>query len=209
MTVHRLVDLSVLDDAGRSRVREIYEDAFPVDLRADFDTLLSDRVLVRVDGKDGVDGSAAPEGLAVLRPLAGTPWTFLRYYAVGARGGGIGTAMLHDLVDLLASEGCSLLVWDVEDPDEPGLTGKEVVEHRRRIAFYERAGGLLLPVRGYAPPHGDDLDGHAPALRLMCRPCSGAVPSTRDVLVATLTGRYGLAPDHPALLRALDASGLA
>ena len=196
-------------DAGQlALVRAIYEDAFPADLRADFDSLLADRLVVRVTE------AGAPEGLAVLRPLGGTVWVFLRYYAVGVRGGGVGTAMLGELAALLAEEGATLLVWDVEDPDEPGLDAHEVEEHRRRIAFYERAGGLLLPVRDYAPPHGEDLPGdgaadqggHAPSLRLMCLPIGEhAAPPARDVLLAAMTQRYDLAPDHPAVVRALDS----
>lgn len=185
------------------RVRAIYEDAFPPDLRAEFDTLLSDRLVVRV-ADDGT-----PEGLAVLRDLGDTGWAFLRYYAVGVRGGGVGTTMLGELARLLGSEGRRLLVWDVEDPDEPGLSGDHVLEHRRRIAFYERAGGVLLPVTDYAPPHGDDLpgdepSGHAPHLRLMCLPLAGAaLPATRDVLLAAMTLRYDLDPAHPAVRAAL------
>lgn len=180
------------------QVRAIYTDAFPPELSADFESLLADRLVVRVAG----DGT--PEGLAVLRPLGGTGWVFLRYYAVGVRGGGVGTRMLGELADLLAEEGNRLLVWDVEDPDEAGLPEEHVVEHRRRIAFYERAGGVLLPVTDYAPPHGDDLGDHVPHLRLMCLPLAGApLPATRDVLLAAMTLRYDLDPQHPAVLRAL------
>lgn len=180
------------------QVRAIYAEAFPPELSADFDSLLADRLVVRVSE----DGTA--EGLAVLRPLGETGWVFLRYYAVGVRGGGVGTAMLGELADLLGSEGSRLLVWDVEDPDEEGLSEAHVVEHRRRIAFYERAGGVLLPVTDYAPPHGDDLGDHVPHLRLMCLPLAGsALPPTRDVLLAAMTLRYDLDPQHPAVLRAL------
>ena len=89
------------------------------------------------------------------------------------------------------------------------LGEQAVLEHRRRIAFYERAGGVLLPVRDYAPPHGDDLpdedeDGHAPCLRLMCLPLGdGDPPPAREVLLAAMTLRYDLTPDHPAVLTAL------
>lgn len=196
-------DRTDLSDAQLEGVRAIYDDAFPADLRADFDSLLADRLVVRV-ADDGT-----PQGLAVLRGLGDTGWVFLRYYAVGVRGGGVGTAMLGELADLLAAEGASLLVWDVEDPDEVGLSEDHVEEHRRRIAFYERAGGLLLPVTDYAPPHGEDLPaddsgGHAPHLRLMCLPLGGAqVPPAREVLLGAMTLRYDLDPEHPAVLRAL------
>jgi hypothetical protein len=156
-----------------------------------------------------VSPSGSPEGLAILRALRGTSWVFLRYYAVGVRGGGIGSAMLGELASLLAAEGSTLLVWDVEDPDEPGLSEDHVTEHTRRIAFYERAGGVLLPVLGYAPPHGDDLEGHAAHLRLMAMPLAGtALPPARDVLLGAMTLRYDLSPGHPAVLRALEESGL-
>lgn len=178
-------------------VRAIYEDAFPPELRADFDGLLADRLVVRVSD------AGAPEGLAVLRDLGDTGWVFLRYYAVGVRGGGIGTTMLGELADLLATEGSTLLVWDVEDPDEPGLSEEHVAEHRRRIAFYERAGGVVLPVTDYAPPHGEDLGDHAPQLRLMCLPLGGDSPSAREVLLTTMLLRYELPPEHPAVQRAL------
>ena len=67
-----------VDTAQLAVVRAIYEDAFPADLRADFDSLLDDRLVVRV-----AEGGA-PEGFAVLRPLGGTGGVFLRYY--GCRG---------------------------------------------------------------------------------------------------------------------------
>ncbi|MBF4163059.1 GNAT family N-acetyltransferase [Nocardioides acrostichi] len=194
----RLIEAAARDAATLAGVRAIYEDAFPADLRADFESLLSDRLVVRVDA------GGAPEGFALVRALGDTGWTFLRYYAVGVRGGGIGSAMLDELCALLAGEGGALLVWDVEDPDEPGLSAAHVEEHRRRIAFYERNGGVLLPVRDYAPPHGADLDGHDPALRLMCRVLDGGpTPPAADVLLAAMTLRYEVPADHPAVQRAL------
>ena len=42
----------------------------------------------------------------------------------------------------------------------------------------------------------------------MCLPLGGAqAPAPRDVLLAAMTMRYDLAPDHPAVLRALDSLG--
>ncbi|ANH39707.1 hypothetical protein I601_3300 [Nocardioides dokdonensis FR1436] len=113
---HPLVPAASLRADQLGRVRDIYDEAFPEELRVPFEDLLVDRLLVRVSG------SGQPEGLAVVRALGPTGWTFLRYYAVGARGGGIGSAMLDQLAAALAREGGSLLVWDVEDPDEPGLS---------------------------------------------------------------------------------------
>lgn len=196
----RLVAAATLTDAELGAVRGIYEDAFPDDLRVPFRDLFVDRLLVRVED----DG---PTGLALLRDLGPTGWTFLRYYAVGARGRGTGSAMWADLVELLAGEGRTRLVWDVEDPDEPGIGPELVEEHRRRIAFYERLGGRLRPVRDYLPPHDD---GHAPRLLLMDRPLVEPEPAVplRTLVEEIYARRYGVAPDSPVVRRTLEASGL-
>lgn len=195
-----LVSAATLSDAELDAVRAIYEAAFPEDLTVPFADLLADRLLVRVEA----DG---PTGFALVRDLGPTGWTFLRYYAVGRRGRGIGSLMWASLTALLAAEGRTRLIWDVEDPDEAGLAPELVEEHRRRIVFYERLGGRLLPVRDYLPPHDD---GHAPSLRLMDQPLG---PDVADVpLRALVEGvydrRYGLAADDPVVRRTLEASDL-
>ena len=195
----RLVAVENLSAAEVAAIREVYEEAFPEQLRAPFEDLLVDRLLVLLD-EDG------PAGLALVRDLPGTTWTFLRYYAVGRRGRGTGTAMWAELTALLGSEGRTRLVWDVEDPDEAGLSASSETEHRRRIAFYERLGARLLAVRDYHPPHGD---GHAPQLRLMDLPLgAGDAASLREVVEGVYRLRYGVAADDPAVRRTLMASGL-
>ena len=195
----RLVEATTLDPDARSAVRSIYVDAFPDALRAPFDDLLTDRMLVLLDG----DG---PAGLALVRDLAGTPWTFLRYYAVGRRGRGVGSAMWRLLTDRLVAAGRTRLIWDVEDPDEPGASPAVAAEHRRRIAFYERLGGRLRPVRDYLPPHED---GHAPALLLMDAALADEPePPLRELVETVYLRRYGLRADHPVVIRTLIASNL-
>lgn len=195
----RLVEAASLSADELAVVRAIFEDAFPEDLQVPFADLFRDRMLVAVD-------NAGPAGFALVRDLGGTGWTFLRYYAVGRKGAGLGSVMWGLLTALLASEGRTRLVWDVEDPDEPGLSTAHVVEHRRRIVFYERLGGRLLSVLGYEPPHDD---GHAPHLRLMDQPL-GVVPDPplRDLVEGVYRLRYGLPADHAAVRRTIKASGL-
>lgn len=197
----RLVSAATLSDPELAAVRAIYESAFPEELTVPFADLLVDRLLVRVDD----DG---PSGFALVRDLGPTGWTFLRYYAVGRRGRGIGSLMWADLTEQLAAEGRTRLVWDVEDPDEPGLAAHLVEEHRRRIVFYERLGGRLLPVRDYFPPHDD---GHAPALRLMEQTLRPEVPDVdvRALVEGVYERRYGVPPDSAVVRRTLAASGLA
>ena len=198
-----LVEAATLGTGDLDRVRAIFEEAFPEDLQVPFADLFRDRMLVLVD-----DGG--PVGLALVRDLAGadgdTGWTFLRYYAVGRKGAGLGSLMWRALTARLAEEARTRLVWDVEDPDEPGIAPHAVEEHRRRIVFYERLGGRMLPVRDYFPPHDD---GHAPALRLMDQPLGGAgdVP-LRDLVEGVYERRYGVPADSPAVRRTLRSSGL-
>jgi hypothetical protein len=194
-----LVEASSLSAAELTTVRAIYEDAFPAELRAPFDDLFVDRMLVLLD-EDG------PAGLALVRDLAETSWTFLRYYAVGRRGRGTGSAMWRLLTARLAADGRTRLIWDVEDPDEADLSPAAVDEHRRRIVFYERLGGRLWPVREYLPPHDD---GHAPRLLLMDAPLADeADPPVRELVETVYLRRYGVPADDPAVRRTLLATGV-
>jgi hypothetical protein len=195
----RLVEADDLSPTELAAVERIYVDAFPEDLQAPFPDLFADRMLVLVD-------ETGPAGLALVRDLAGTTWTFLRYYAVGRRGQGTGSMMWGELTGLLAAEGRTRLVWDVEDPDEAGIPAESVVEHRRRIDFYERLGGRLLPVHEYHPPHED---GHEPQLLLMDTPLgAGDRASLRELVEGVYWLRYGRDPDHPHVRRTLLASSL-
>jgi GNAT superfamily N-acetyltransferase len=194
-----LVEATTLTEQQRGIVRAIYEDAFPDELQVPFDDLFADRMLVLLDD----DG---PAGFALVRDLSGTRWTFLRYYAVGRRGRGTGSAMWRELTAVLATEGRTRLVWDVEDPDEAGLSPELVEEHRRRIVFYERLGGRLQPVRDYRPPHDD---GHAPHLLLMDVPLTTeADPPLRELVETVYLRRYGVPADDEVVRRTLLASGL-
>jgi hypothetical protein len=194
-----LEEAATLTPAQRDAVRAIYEDAFPDELRVPFDDLLVDRMLVLLD-EDG------PAGFALVRDLAETSWSFLRYYAVGRRGRGTGSAMWRTLTGRLADDGRTRLIWDVEDPDEAGLTPEQVEEHRRRIVFYQRLGGRLQPVRDYLPPHDD---GHAPRLLLMDLPLADEPdPPLRDLVETVYLRRYGVPAEDDAVRRTLLASCL-
>lgn len=152
MGTYTLEPVDDLDPGATEAVRRIYEDGFPIHLRSEFNSLTSERQ----DGEVALalleDGQ--PRGFAMLRPLGGTGWMYLRYFVVDGRlrGQGIGGILWDLLVHLLAEEDYTLLVFDVEDPAEPGCDPAETQIRTRRIAFYERHGAALLPVRGYEVP---------------------------------------------------------
>lgn len=53
-------------------------------------------------------------------------------------------------------DGYTLLVFDVEDPAEPGCGREQARVRSRRIGFYRRHGAHLRPVQGYHAPHGSE-----------------------------------------------------
>jgi GNAT superfamily N-acetyltransferase len=152
MGTYTLETVDDLDSGVTETVRRIYEDGFPVHLRSEFNSLTTGRQ----DGELSLalleDGQ--PRGFAMLRPLGGTGWMYLRYFVVDGRlrGHGVGGILWDLLADQLAADGYTLLVFDVEDPAEPGCDPDEVTIRTRRITFYERHGARLLPVSGYEVP---------------------------------------------------------
>ena len=192
-----------LDPARVSEIRRIYEDGFAPHLRADFASLTTGReddesALALMQGGE-------PRGFVMVRPLGGTGWMFLRYFVAGQRGQGLGGIMWDQLMAWLREAGYPLLVWDVEDPDEPGCDPAEVQIRNRRIRFYERHGGHLLPVRGYGNPHDDDNVSHDSVSRDAGSDGTGSDGPqhwTPMRLMAASTGDAGL-PGTPAIVAAV------
>jgi GNAT superfamily N-acetyltransferase len=231
---YALEPLDALPPQTVAAVREIYEDGFAEHQRAEFAELTDHRqegefglVLVRHGRR--ADG---PCGFAMLRPLGRTGMVFLRYFVVDGRerGQGLGGIMWDRLTARLRADGFGLLVFDVDDPDEPGHGPDEVSIRSRRISFYERHGARLLPVCGYRTPHvaehGQDdtgLDDPSPddtgpdwtPMLLMTADLSGdpgdpdaprrrsADRRTRAVVDAVYRYRWQLDPGHSQLARVL------
>jgi GNAT superfamily N-acetyltransferase len=201
-TACALEPVEALDAEVAGEIRRIYEGGFPAHLRADF-TTLADRpepgeaALALVRGRQ-------PCGFVMLRRLGQTGWTFLRYFVVDARlrGQGVGGIMWDKLLARLRAEGSTLLVFDVEDPDEPGCDPAESAVRSRRIRFYRGHGARLLPVRGYRNPHGHgDQAGWTPMLLMAAavapdRPAPGA-DEAPAIVSAVYQHRWRLDPGHP------------
>lgn len=203
MAAYALEPVGALDTAAVDAVRRIYEDGFPARLRADF-TSLTDR---REDGETALAlvRGRHPCGFAMLRRLGVTGWTYLRYFVIEQRlrGQGLGGALWDQLTARLRADGCTLLVFDVEDPGEPGCGPAESQIRSRRVGFYQRHGAVVLPVRGYRTPHGSADGGWAPML-LMAAPVTagGPAPGTdeaRAIVSAVYQFRWRLGPGHPQI----------
>jgi GNAT superfamily N-acetyltransferase len=194
-------------------VREIYEAGFPPHQRADFASLLDGRQ----PGEQALalTGPAGPCGFVMLRPLGPTGWMFLRYFVVAAdrRGQGLGGVLWHQLTDTLQDSGYTLLVFDVEDPGEPGCAPDQERVRSRRIAFYRRHGAAVLPVTGYRNPHEDaGQDDWSPMLLMAAGLTGGDPPMStaaglRAVVAAVYRYRWALPPDHPQVQRTGYADG--
>jgi hypothetical protein len=161
-----------------------------------------------------------PSGFAMLRPLGSTGWIFLRYFVVdeAQRGQGLGGLLWEQLTARLEDAGFTLLVFDIDDPDEPGCESGEAGLRFRRLRFYQRHGASLLPVTGYRAPHvAPETSGESPML-LMTAPLSGPLsdrPAAPDpgqagaIVAAVYRFRWQLEPrQFPAFeLHAHDPAG--
>jgi GNAT superfamily N-acetyltransferase len=201
---YALEPVEALDAAAVDAVRRIYEDGFPARLRADFASLTDRRepgeaALALVRGRQ-------PCGFAMLRRLGATGWTYLRYFVIEQRlrGRGLGGTMWDQLTARLRADGAVLLVFDVEDPGEPGCGPAESRVRAGRVGFYQRHGAVVLPVRGYRTPLGNaDDDGWAPML-LMAAPVAAGVPAPGAgeawaIVSAVYRHRWRLDPGHPQI----------
>jgi GNAT superfamily N-acetyltransferase len=153
MSEYWLEPLETLPPPAVADVRRIYAEGFPPHQRADFAKLTDRRrgdelALALIRG-------GQPCGFAMLRPLGGTGWIFLRYFVVDQhqRGRGLGGMLWDKLTTRLRADGFTLLIFDVDDPAEPGHEPDEASIRSRRISFYERHGARRLPVTGYRTPH--------------------------------------------------------
>lgn len=172
------------------RVHGIYEQSFPLAIRAPWETIEHHRddeellVLLTESGEVG--------GFALIRHLGPTLMTFVRYLAVdqSKRSTGLGSALVSGLVVRLADRGREALLLDVEAP-----FGEHAHEDQRRIAFYERCGLALLDVPGYAPPAHGGTDEEVPLL-LMGMPTGAGAPLVGqrldEAVAAVLEHRYGV-----------------
>jgi GNAT superfamily N-acetyltransferase len=163
----RLIGLPAATPAGLEQARAIYEAGFPAAVRAPFSDLLAGHPGERTELLLDSDGEVV--GLTLVRDLADTGWTFLRYFVVTAerRGSGVGGRLWTALCRDLADRGQELLLFDVEDPADPTATTHETVERHRRVTFYRRLGAELVDFAAYEPPHHGEPGTQALPLRLM------------------------------------------
>jgi GNAT superfamily N-acetyltransferase len=205
---YRLEPVEALGPAAMAGLRRIYEEGFPPHQRAGFDAVTGQR-------REGeialaLTGAGLPRGFAMLRPLGGTGWVYLRYFVVGEsqRGQGLGGLLWDRLTAWLREAGFTLLVFDVDDPDEPGCGPDEAVTRSRRIRFYQRHGASLLPVTGYRTPHATAAGPGWTPMRLMAARLSGEqAPGARAIVEAVYRFRWQLGPGHLPAFRVQDAWG--
>jgi hypothetical protein len=197
-------------DAGQlGGLRQVYEQAFPPELRIPLAELAApgprDRLLVALDGTD-------PVGFAAMRLLAGADWVFLRYFAVAAsrRRSGLGLRFWHQLRQSVTLGGWpGRIAFEAEDPaDAAGDPAEQDIRHGR-IRFWERCGASVLPVPSYVMPALTGTGRDEPMVLMAFDPGGGS-PDAAEVssLVAEIfTGHYGLGRQHPLTCAALDSIG--
>jgi hypothetical protein len=201
--------LAQLNAGQLQSVRVIYEEAFAASTRDPFERL------VEVD--DGANrlhmvmlDVGEPLGFAFLSRLRGAPWMFLEYFAVeeSHRDRGLG-GVLWDAVwgELAARKLPERMVFELEDPADPGDHPAERATRERRIRFYARRDARPLPVPRYVVP---DLSGPG-TLRLLLYAATRSgdpLPSGNALgrlVRAVYTEGYGLSPADALVVAALDS----
>jgi GNAT superfamily N-acetyltransferase len=209
---YSLEPADTLSTQAMTALSRIYEEGFPPFQRDDFAAVTTQRR----DGELALallrDGQ--PCGFAMLRTLGGTGWIYLRYFVVDVaqRGQGLGGLLWDHLVAYLDGAGYTLLVFDVDDPNEPDEQPDEVVQRHRRIRFYERHGASLLPVTGYRTPDvAPGAAGWAPMLLLTAPLVPGPPPDAdgvRAIVDAVFRFRWELEPGQfPPITLAWQTEG--
>ena len=115
--------------------------------------------------------------------------------------------MWRSLTARLADEGRTRLIWDVEDPDEAGLSrGRWSRSTGAGSSSTSGSAGGSSRCASYRPPHDD---GHAPQLLLMDAPLADEPdPPLRELVETVYLRRYGVPAEDDVVRRTLLASCL-
>lgn len=207
---YQLVSADTLDAEQTHGLRQIYEGGFAEQLRAPWSEIVPDRA-TNEDALALVLGGE-PVGFALVRALADTGRVFLRYLVIDGRqrGRGIGGILWQHLTAYVRRRGFSMLIWDVEHPDEPAIDPDEREVRLRRIGFYERLGGSLLPIGEYVNPHEHDGATLWVPMRLMATSLDGGTVPTdvrglRQLALDVYAHRYRLGGETAVVRATLDA----
>jgi len=170
----------------------IYEDSFPASEREPAEVIL-DSLLRDAGVAFRARSDAGTAGLATTHLLRQPPAVFLVYLAIDRahRDRGLGGALFAHAWRISAQHlrrrGLEPLgmVWEVDPPSAPGASDLDA--RARRVAFFERCGGSLLPETYLQPP----VDGVAPvAMRLMYLPAEGTGLPAPEVIRDLIHGIY-------------------
>ena len=135
-----------------AQIERIYVTSFPPEEREPVSVLADDIREGRAALYAAVEGPTVL-GFGLTLPLTIKGWSYLSYLAVGPsrRGSGVGGQLFRTILeapDAGAERGA--LVWEVERPEAGAQMEDAMV---RRIAFYERHGGIVLhQVRDFQMP---------------------------------------------------------
>ena len=110
-----------LDPAAMTVLRRIYEEGFPPHLRADFarrDRPARPKASWRWRWSSAGSHAGSPCSARSAAPAGSS--CAISWWISGQRGQGLGGLLWEQLTARLREAGYTLLVFDVEDPDEPG-----------------------------------------------------------------------------------------
>ncbi|GAA3673738.1 hypothetical protein GCM10022267_70800 [Lentzea roselyniae] len=107
----------------------------------------------------------------------------------------------------MTAAGHTRIIYDVEDPAQPGIGPAEELVRHRCIAFYQRLGAVVPPVHGHLPPQGSASH---PMLLMAADYVANTPPAAEDaerIVLAVCEHRYGMAATDPVVAETLRLSG--
>jgi len=175
----------------------LYAQAFPLSEREPPEVILRSLHLgvgLALAGRE----QGRTRALAVLHLLREPDLVFLVYLALerSGQGRGEGRALLEQAwgagAQALAAQGRAArgLVWEV-DPPETAPDAAERSVRERRLRFFARAGGVLLPEPYLQPPVGTDPNPLPMRLMYRAAPGQGARPDADTLVRAVYAQKYG------------------
>jgi hypothetical protein len=188
MDAMQIVSFRELNSSSLCRIREIYENSFPIWEREDFDELLSRGV--DEDSKQfACTVNQRIIGFATASTLQTVGWSFLEYFALdhNSRGRGLGIEFWDQIKNQLNKP----IVIEVEHPEQSEISEDELRTRQSRISFWRRVGFKEIAVPNYRVPRAD-TGVFEPLLLMSSAPLDAMLCSPRALITALYSEGYEL-----------------
>lgn len=217
----QLVTITNLDSLVAQQMFDIYEYSFPKEQREPINHLRDELSASASKARSGKSGQYALGGLvdgelvvfSIFYYDVAHKLSFLSYFAVSqdSKGQGYGSWMFQELLQYLKKtpfKNAKGLCWEVERPQEANISEIRIIR-KKRIAFYEKNGAILLSKIDYiAPPITKKLSSikyHLMYMSLWEEPGDLSFQSQKSILEFIFFEVYGVKANNPYYQQSLTS----